>query len=457
MSINQEVTVGVGALPGHAGVPTTSSMMLEAVAEVASAGLGEVTEAPPDPTIGDNVLSVCGGDVTKALTGGDDIESPSENENLAEVTLYSGEEFVIVTFQEEEKRVEGAAGEEDEKAGNGDIDKSPSVCEIPKSCQMEVDKTEDCDDNDDQVAERLDEDPSVESNVEEAGPNGEQLPVVVQQAMCEGDSPPLSDYEKLRERNIRERDEALKEALEEIEEAKQEMRNNAPEAKKRLSEEDAGGKNKRKKVETVVEVRRSGRDKKPVSYVVEEEREGRSRGRKEGRGSRITNDSPVRRRGRKSNTKQVQPPVPTPSTRKLRPRQPVNYTEDPEPEADGYIWCTPCSKEEYNGCECHPPFFGDTKEFNLVVGPSGVEGKKAGDGVFNRGKIIPEGVLFGPYSGNFIPTSTYKEMEKAKLESGNAWEVRDKENKLTVGYMDPGVNPDPQEHWMSKINCPSKA
>jgi DNA-directed RNA polymerase subunit RPC12/RpoP len=64
--------------------------------------------------------------------------------------------------------------------------------------------------------------------------------------------------------------------------------------------------------------------------------------------------------------------------------------------------------------------------------------------------------LFGPYSGNFIPTSTYKEIEKAKLESGNAWEVRDKENKHTVGYMDPGVNPDPQLHWMSKINCPSQ-
>jgi uncharacterized C2H2 Zn-finger protein len=339
-------------------------------------------------------------------------------------------------------------------ASNGDIDKFHSVCEIPKSCQMEVDNIEDSDDNDDQMAERLDEDPNADSNEEEAGPSGEQLPVVVQQAVCEGDSPPLCEYEKLRERNIRERDEAMKEAMEEIDEAKQEMRDNAPGANKRSSEEEAGGKNKRKKVETVVEVRRSGREKKPVSYVVEEEREVRSRGRKEGRGSRL----PVKRRGRKAETRQDHPPVPTPSTRNLRPRQPVNYAEDPEPEADGYIWCTPCNKAEYNGCECHPPFFGDTKEFNLVVGPSGVKGKKAGDGVFNRGKmIIPEGVLFGPYSGNFIPTSTYKEIEKAKMESGNAWEVRDKDNKLTVGYVDPGVNPDPQEHWMSKINCPSQA
>jgi hypothetical protein len=312
--------------------------------------------------------------------------------------------------------------------------------------------------NDDQMANRLDEDSIDESNELEAGPIGEQLPVVVQQAVCGGDSPPLSEYEKLRERNIRERDEAMKEALEEIEESKQEMRDNAPGAKKRGAEEEAVGRSKRKKVETVVEVRRSGRERKPVSYVVEEEIEGRSRrGRKEGNGSRATSDSPVRRRGRKADTKQVLPPVIAPSTRNLRPRQPVNYAEDPEPDADGYIWCTPCGKEEYNGCECHPPFFGDTKEFNLVVGPSGVEGKDVGDGVFNRGEIIPEGVLFGPYSGNFIPTSAYKEIEKAKMESGNAWEVRDKDNKITVGYMDPGVNPDPLYHWMSKINCPSQA
>jgi DNA-directed RNA polymerase subunit RPC12/RpoP len=323
---------------------------------------------------------------------------------------------------------------------------------------VEVDQIEDSV-NDDHMGDRLHEDPNIEF-IEEAGPNGEQLPVVVQQAVCGGDSPPLSDYEKLRERNIRERDEAMKEALEEIEEGKQEMRDNAPGAKKRGAEEEAvgRGRSKRKKVETVVEVRRSGRDRKPVSYVVEEETEGRSRrGRKEGNGSRAISVSPVGRRGRKADTKQVQHPVPTPSTRNLRPRQPVNYAEDPEPEADGYIWCTPCGKEEYNGCECHPPFFGDTKEFNLVVGPSGVEGKDVGYGVFNRGKIIPEGVLFGPYSGNFITASAYKEIEKAKLESGNAWEVRDKENKLTVGYMDPGVNPDPRLHWMSKINCPSQA
>ena len=28
-------------------------------------------------------------------------------------------------------------------------------------------------------------------------------------------------------------------------------------------------------------------------------------------------------------------------------------------------------------------------------------------------------------------------------------------NSKTVGYIDPGVNPDPQLHWMAKINCPN--
>jgi hypothetical protein len=80
-----------------------------------------------------------------------------------------------------------------EKRVEGDIDNTfPSVYEVPKSCQMEVDNFEDSD-NDDQMAERLDEDPNVESNEEEADPSVEQPPVVVQQAVCGGDSPQLND------------------------------------------------------------------------------------------------------------------------------------------------------------------------------------------------------------------------------------------------------------------------
>jgi hypothetical protein len=55
--------------------------------------------------------------------------------------------------------------------------------------QMEVDKIEDSDDKDNQMAEWLDEDPNVESNEEEAGPSVEQPPVVVKQAVCGGDFP----------------------------------------------------------------------------------------------------------------------------------------------------------------------------------------------------------------------------------------------------------------------------
>ena len=106
-------------------------------------------------------------------------------------------------------------------------------------------------------------------DIEEAGPSGLQAPVLVQQAVCgEDDHPSLCEYERLRERNIREREEAMKEAMEEINEAKQEMRDNAPGViDKRKAVENMGEKNKRRKKE-VVQVRRSGRDRKPVKYTV---------------------------------------------------------------------------------------------------------------------------------------------------------------------------------------------
>jgi hypothetical protein len=283
-------------------------------------------------------------------------------------------------------------------------------------------------------------------------------PVVVQQAMCGGDDPPeLSEYEKLRERNIRERDEAMKEAMEEIQEAKQDMRDNAPGAKKRPAEEEAGWRRKRRKVEPVVEVRRSGRERKPVSYVVEEDLDwsSRKRGRNHDRRSKDVSKSPFKSGRRKIISKPNPPPTLPSSSRTLHPRKHVDYSEVPEPEADGFIWCSICNKEEYNGCEKHVTYFGNNKEFKLEVEKSSVGGK-AGDGVVNRGKVIPEGVLFGPYTGKFIPATEYEVIKAAKMESGNAWEIRDHCNKKTVGYIDPWMNPDPQLHWMAKINCPNK-
>ena len=69
-----------------------------------------------------------------------------------------------------------------------------------------------------------------EEDIEEAaGPSGLDAPVLVQQAVCGEVVPPsLCEYERLRERNIREREEAMKEAMEEINEAKQEMRDRVP-------------------------------------------------------------------------------------------------------------------------------------------------------------------------------------------------------------------------------------
>jgi hypothetical protein len=113
-------------------------------------------------------------------------------------------------------------------------------------------------------------------------------------------------------------------------------------------------------------------------------------------------------------------------------------------------------KEEYNGCEKHITYFGDNKEFKMEVERSSLGWRDAGEGMVNRGEAIPEGVLFGPYTGEFITVTEYDEIKKAKMESGNAWEIRDKYNNKTVGYIDPGMNPDPQLHWMAKINCPTK-
>ena len=297
--------------------------------------------------------------------------------------------------------------------------------------------------NDEDSSEVVDEAPSGDEAV--LVPSGLRPSDGVQAAICRGDFPPLSEYEKLRERNIKEIEEAMKEKMKEIEEAKKDMRDNAPGTVKKAAGEEAGGRRRKKKVVPVEQVRRSGRVRKPVSYVVEEEIGGRKK-----RERREESDSPVRRVGRKPTQS-----LPS-STHTLRPRKPVNYAEYPEPNGDGFIWCSTCNRPEYNGCEVHTPFFADIRKLNLQVEKSSEGGGNAGQGVVNRGEVILEGVLFGPYSGKFIPTSTYEEIKKVQQETGNAWEVMDKQYKNIIGFIDPGVNPDPRLHWMAKINCPSK-
>ena len=63
---------------------------------------------------------------------------------------------------------------------------------------------------------------------EEAVPGVPPLEVVAN--ACGEDESPLSEYEKLRERNIREREEAMKHVMEEIDDIKREMNENSTNA-----------------------------------------------------------------------------------------------------------------------------------------------------------------------------------------------------------------------------------
>ena len=120
----------------------------------------------------------------------------------------------------------------------------------------------------------------VEEEVNLEGANEYEAPVQI--AMCgEDEVPEMSEYEKLRERNIREREEMMKEVMEEINEAKQEMFDNAP--KRKIIDSTDEPKSKRRRVvksTEVVQVRRSERERKQVSYEVDEDDDRRSRRKK---------------------------------------------------------------------------------------------------------------------------------------------------------------------------------
>ena len=177
----------------------------------------------------------------------------------------------------------------------------------------------------------------------------------------------------------------------------------------------------------LVPSRKSTRARKPVRYTDEEDtdlfRESRkipSKGKRSE--SQDENYNP-------SSEDVATYPSPAKKRRKsTRPRKEVNYTDDGEemiPATDSYIWCSQCNEQAYNGCETHPPRFAALEDFTLKVEKSSVA-KDAGDGVFNRGDVITEGTVFGPYVGKYLSKAKYDE-KKAKdgQESGNAWEVKD--------------------------------
>ena len=147
-------------------------------------------------------------------------------------------------------------------------------------------------------------------------------------------------------------------------------------------------------MQPVVEVRRSGRERKPVSYVVDEDLDGRSRKRRRPMGGGRTtgvSETPLRsgQRG-KTITKPDLPPSLPSSSHTRRPFKHVGYSEVFDPEADSFNWCSTCEKEEFNSCEKHITYFRDNKEFKLEVGKSSVGGRVAGVGVVNRGEMIPD-------------------------------------------------------------------
>ena len=141
-------------------------------------------------------------------------------------------------------------------------------------------------------------------------------------------------------------------------------------------------------------------------------------------------------------------------TRVLRPKTSKVYAEYYEPQNDDFIFCEICRKVEFHGCEKHPPNFCEPAHFDLEISPSTVAAN-SGEGVYNRGMTIPVGTLFGPYTGQFIPQENYNEIITAKKESGNAWEIRNTTMTKVIGVCDPGSAADGSKHWMSKINCPA--
>ena len=276
---------------------------------------------------------------------------------------------------------------------------------------------------------------------EEAVPGVPPLEVVAN--ACGEDESPLSEYEKLRERNIREREESMKHVMEEIDDAKRELNENTPGAAKRKMLSGKGGvKPKKKKVAEVTAPRRSSRQRRVVSYA--EESDG---------GGTTTNKVSRKAVVTSSHNGEEFSSI---SSRSLRPRKAVNYAEEPEVADDKFIWCGKCNKMEFNGCERHPPLFSNLENTKLEMENRSV-GRNAGDGIMNRGAVIAKGTIFGPYTGKYILAKDYEEIKKAKQESGYAWEIMDKDDKYPVAYIDPGTNPDPVKHWMAKINCPNKA
>ena len=188
--------------------------------------------------------------------------------------------------------------------------------------------------------------------------------------------------------------------------------------------------------------RKSTRDKKDVSYKLDSEDEDYK--------------VPRQKRRKKSDNKENIDPQPSTSSHFLRQRKEVTYNQPESMPHDHYIWCSDCNELKYDGCEVHVPIFAEFNNLNLAIEPS-CAARNSGEGLVNRGELIKEGTLLGPYYGKFWTKDQYKKLIKAKQESGNAWVIRDEEGLNIVGYIDPGRDLNPKLHWMAKINCPARS
>ena len=234
---------------------------------------------------------------------------------------------------------------------------------------------------------------------------------------------PIKSYQDLQDRNVEEKNQLWKALMSELSE---EEKNQVPAVTRPT-------KRKRKVPAVSLPSRKSRRLKeKPgpaPSYQEDDDGEARGRSRKPGSGGARTR---------------------TRSQQQLRPRRPIiTYKEEELEPLDNAIYCGPCGLPRSGGCQLHPPVFstGLEENYNLQIVKSSL--KKAGDGVFNQGDVIPEGIIFGPYPGKLFSARDHKK----EPDSGCAWVIHDPLGPGVLGYVDPGVNPTGKKNWMAKVNC----
>lgn len=132
-----------------------------------------------------------------------------------------------------------------------------------------------------------------------------------------------------------------------------------------------------------------------------------------------------------------------------------NYLEEEfEPPMDEFMWCDYCEEDCHFGCTIpeHRPQFVDEIDMRGMFLIAKSKYKEAGLGVFNGfEETIPEGIVFGPYYGPIIDPVVYKSRKK---QSGYAWELKDPMLSKVVGYVDPGWDGEvqPYEYPLAMIN-----